>query len=91
MRRPAEEKHAHDDGLMIADIGLGDIIWGLVVFFFMVVYLMILFSVVVDLFRDDDGRAAWPRPAGSLFLLVLPLISVLIYLGVRGGGMARRR
>jgi hypothetical protein len=76
-------------GAVLADIGLGDVIWGLVVFFFMVMYLMMLFSVIIDLVRDDTtggvGKAGW-----VLFLLVLPLISVIVYLVVRGGGMAAR-
>jgi len=74
---------------VIADISLGDIIWGLVVFFFMVVYLIILFSVVVDLFRDDE-LSGWAKAGWALFLLILPLISVVTYLIVRSRGMGAR-
>lgn len=74
---------------MLADIGLGDVIWGLVVFFFMVMYLMILFSVLIDLFRDDTS-SGWAKAGWVLFLLVLPLISVIVYLAVHGTGMATR-
>ena len=76
-------------GAMLADVGLGEILWGLVVFFFMVMYLMILFSVIVDLFRDDT-TSGWGKAAWVLFLLILPLVSVVVYLVARGGGMARR-
>ena len=76
-------------GAMVADIGLGDVLWGLVVFFFMVMYLMMLASVIIDLVRDDStsgvAKAGW-----VLFLLVLPLVSVIVYLVARGSGMARR-
>jgi hypothetical protein len=74
---------------VIADISLSDIIWGLIVFFFMVVYLIMLFSVVVDLYRDDR-TSGWGKAAWVVFLLVLPLISVIVYLGVRGHGMGKR-
>jgi hypothetical protein len=74
---------------VIADISLGDIIWALIVFFFMVVYLIMLFSVVVDLYRDDD-TSGWGKAAWVVFLLVVPVISVIVYLGVRGHGMGRR-
>ena len=67
---------------MIADISLGDIIWGLIVFFFMVVYLIILFSVVVDLFRDDE-LSGWAKAGWALFILFIPLIGVLAYVIAR--------
>ena len=68
---------------------LGDILWSTIVIFFMVTYLMALISIFADLFRDHSigggKKAIW-----FLFLLVLPLIAALIYLVVRGNGMAER-
>jgi Short C-terminal domain/Phospholipase_D-nuclease N-terminal len=68
---------------------LGDFMWSLVVIFFMVIYFMILFSIIGDLFRSHDlngvSKAIW-----VLALLVLPLVSPLIYLIVRGNGMSER-
>ena len=75
--------------MTFADIHLGDLIWSLIVVFFMVMYLIALFAVVFDLFRDRSmsgvSKAIW-----FIFLLLLPLISVVVYLIVRGGGMATR-
>lgn len=68
---------------------LGDFLWALLVFFFMVIYFMIIFSIFGDLFRSKDlggfSKAIW-----VLAIFVLPLIVPLIYLIVRGGGMADR-
>lgn len=75
--------------MVLADIGLGEILWSLLVIFFMVVYFMILFSVVVDLFRDHEtsglAKAVW-----VIALLVLPFLTLIIYLIARGDGMSKR-
>lgn len=75
--------------MVFAQIGLGELLWSIVTVFFMLIYLMVLFSVVVDLFRDHEqsglAKALW-----VVFFLVFPLLSVLVYLIARGDGMARR-
>jgi len=74
---------------VLASINLGEILWTMLVVFFMVMYFMILFSILGDLFRDHDTsgvmKAVW-----VIGLLVLPFLVALIYLIVRGGGMAQR-
>jgi hypothetical protein len=74
---------------VLSQVGLGDIIWSSIVIFFMVAYLMMLFGIISDVFRDRElsggGKAFW-----LLFLLVFPLLGSLIYLIARGGGMADR-
>lgn len=68
---------------------LGDFLWSLIVIFFMVIYFMILFSIIGDLFRSHDlngfSKAIW-----VLALLFLPLLSILVYLIARGDGMTER-
>jgi hypothetical protein len=75
--------------MVVADIGLGELLWSLLVLLFMVVYLMLLFAVVADLFRDREmsglGKAVW-----AIALLVFPLISLFVYLLTRAGGMSER-
>ena len=70
--------------------GFTTFLWSLIVIFFMVVYFMMLFSVIVDIFRRHDihggKKALW-----LLFILVAPLLGLLIYLIVNGHGIAERQ
>ena len=58
--------------------------------FFFVAYLIILFQVVVDLFRDSQmgggSKVLW-----IIGLIFLPVLTALIYILARGGGMAERQ
>ncbi|PHV65130.1 SHOCT domain-containing protein [Williamsia muralis] len=66
-----------------------DFIWYTVVIFAFIAYLMILFNVLADLFRDHKTsglvKAIW-----IIFLILLPYITVFVYLIARGRGMAER-
>ena len=66
-----------------------DIVWFIIISFAFVAYLMVLFSILGDLFRDHEtsglAKALW-----VIFLIIAPFLTALIYLIVRGGGMARR-
>jgi hypothetical protein len=65
-------------------------LWTLIVIFFMVVYFMMLFGVIVDIFRRHDcgggTKALW-----LLFILVAPFLGLFVYLIVNGHGMAERQ
>ena len=68
----------------------GQFLWSLLVIFFMIMYFMILFSVVIDLFRNHQmggfAKALW-----IFFLLCVPFISLLVYVIVYGKSMATRQ
>ena len=76
--------------MLLADIDLGDILWTTLVIFFMIVYFMILFSILTDLFRSHDvGGVA--KTIWVLCILFFPLVTMLVYLIVRGGSMHERQ
>lgn len=66
-----------------------DIIWFIIVTFAFVAYLMVLFSILSDLFRDKD-TSGFVKAVWVILLIVVPFLTALIYLIVRGHGMAER-
>ena len=58
--------------------------------FFFIAYLIVLFQVVVDLFRDSEmgggSKVIW-----LIGLIFLPVLTALIYILARGRGMADRQ
>ena len=71
-------------------MGFWDFLWLLFWTYIFVAYLMLLFHIFADVFRDRDmggfAKALW-----VIFLIVAPFLSVLIYLIVRGREMAERQ
>jgi hypothetical protein len=63
--------------------------WTIFVWFLFFAFLMVLFSIFADLFRDDETsggmKAVW-----VFFLIFFAPITALVYLVVRGKGMAER-
>src|SRR3981081_4464347 len=59
-------------------------------FFLWILWIMLLFWIITDIFRSRDlsggAKAAW-----LLFVIVVPLLGVLVYLIARGDSMHDRR
>jgi type VI protein secretion system component VasK len=66
-----------------------DWFWLLVWTFFFVCYLMVLFQIIADLFRDRD-LSGWWKAVWIIFLIIFPFLTAVIYLIARGQGMAER-
>jgi len=69
---------------------LGQWIWMLVWFFLFFVYLVILFQIIGDLFRDH-ALSGWWKALWIIGLVFMPYLIALIYLIARGRGMAERQ
>ena len=67
-----------------------DIVWLILSTFVFVAYLLVLFQIVVDLFRDHElgggVKALW-----IIGLIFLPVMTALVYIVARGRGMAERQ
>ena len=73
--------------MLFAD--LGDVLWSLLIIFFMIIYFMMLFQVIFDVFRRRDA-SGFKKAAWLIFLLVVPLVGLLAYLIVNADEMASR-
>lgn len=66
-----------------------EVFWSITIAFLFLAYLILLFQIVADIFRDQSlsgvAKAIW-----IFFLLVTPYISALVYIIVRGAGMSQR-
>lgn len=67
-----------------------DWFWMLLWFFLFTMYLVILFQIIADLFRDRTV-SGWVKALWTIGLIVLPYLVAFIYLIARGRGMAERR
>jgi ABC-type multidrug transport system fused ATPase/permease subunit len=67
-----------------------DIVWLMVSTFFFIAYLIIMFQIVVDLFRDHElgggSKVLW-----IIGLIFIPVLTAIIYIIARGRGMAQRQ
>jgi hypothetical protein len=59
-------------------------------FFIFLAYLLVLFHIVVDLFRDTE-LGGFAKVLWFIGLIFLPFLTALLYIIARGGGMANRR
>lgn len=58
--------------------------------FFFIAYLMVMFQIVTDLFRDHE-TSGWAKAIWIVCLIFFPVITALVYLIARGKGMAVRQ
>ena len=67
-----------------------DTVWLILMTFVLVAYLLVLFQIIVDLFRDKNlggfSKAIW-----FIGLVFLPFLTALLYIIFRGRGMYERQ
>jgi hypothetical protein len=74
---------------MAADYPFLDVFWTMIIFFFWVIWIWIVITVLIDVFRRRDiggfAKALW-----VIFVVILPWLGVLIYLIAEHNGMRDR-
>ncbi|MFJ4536835.1 SHOCT domain-containing protein [Streptomyces tibetensis] len=71
------------------DYPLLSVFWSMLLFFLWIMWFILLFRVVVDIFRDDD-LSGWAKAGWLVFTVVLPFLGVFVYVIARGKNMGRR-
>ena len=72
-----------------ADYPFLDVLWTMIIFFCWVIWIWIVITVFIDVFRRDDiggfHKAAW-----VVFVIIVPFLGVLVYLIAQHDGMRER-
>jgi hypothetical protein len=75
--------------VMAADYPFMDVLWTMIIFFFWVIWIWIVITVLIDIFRRDD-IGGWAKAAWVIFVVILPWLGVLVYLIAQHDGMQAR-
>lgn len=67
-----------------------DVFLSMLWFFLWVLWIVLLFWIILDIFRSRD-LSGWGKAGWLLFVIVIPLLGVLTYLIARGGSMHERQ
>ena len=65
-------------------------LWSLIVIFFMVIFFILLFQVIGDLFSRHDA-SGWKKAAWVIFIIVFPFLGLFVYYITNAEGMAQRQ
>ena len=66
-----------------------DIVWFIFITWVFVAYLMVIFSIIGDIFRDRELSGIW-KAVWVIALVFLPFLTAVVYLISRGRSMAER-
>jgi hypothetical protein len=75
--------------MILADFTFGQALLTVLEVFLFAAWLMILFVIIGDLFRDHS-MSGWGKAAWTIFLIFVPFLAALVYLIARGDGMRER-
>ena len=73
----------------VAEFSFGEALLTVLSIFVFVAWIMVLFTIIGDLFRDHE-MSGWGKAAWVVFLIFIPFLAALIYLIARGNGMRDR-
>ncbi|MGW1749302.1 SHOCT domain-containing protein [Streptomyces sp. NPDC002092] len=71
------------------DYPMLSVFWSMLLFFLWIMWFVLLFRIVVDIFRDDEMNG-WAKAGWLVFTIVLPFLGVFVYVIARGKNMGRQ-
>ena len=75
--------------MVVADWTFLDVFWSMLVFFIWIAWFLLLFRIIVDVFRRRD-ISGWGKTGWLIFVILLPFLGVFVYLIAEGKNMADR-
>jgi hypothetical protein len=75
--------------MLAYDYPLGGVFLSMLYFFLFFIWIYILITVFIDIFRSNDLNG-WIKALWCIFIIILPFLGVFIYLIARGGKMQQR-
>ena len=75
--------------MVFAEWQVGEFVWAVLWFTIFFIWIWLLIMVFADIFRSRDMNG-WVKALWLLFVIILPFLGILLYLIVRGHGMAAR-
>lgn len=74
---------------MLATFAVGQVLWSMLWFFLFIMWMMLIFAIIADLFRDHESSGV-VKVLWVLALFMVPFLGTFLYLIIRGKGMAER-
>jgi hypothetical protein len=75
--------------MLAYDYPLLGVLWTTVIFMLWILWFVILFRVIADVFRSKD-LGGWGKTLWLLFVIFLPFLGVFVYIIARGNAMTQR-
>jgi hypothetical protein len=76
--------------MLAYDYPLGGVLLTMLYFFLFFIWIWILLTVFMDIFRSHD-LSGWAKALWCIFVIIIPFLGVFIYLIARGGKMQERQ
>jgi purine-cytosine permease-like protein len=76
--------------IVAAEYPFLEIFWTMIFFFWWLIWVWAVVMVLVDVFGRRD-LSGWAKAAWAAFIIALPLLGLLIYLGKHGKDIGERR
>ncbi|MFT6289542.1 MAG: hypothetical protein ACJAR2_000127 [Ilumatobacter sp.] len=85
----ADPSNMREFAMLAYDFPILGLFWTMMIFFLWVAWIMLVFKVIMDLFRNDDMKGV-TKAFWLIFVIVIPWLGVLSYMLTNGTAMTGR-